>query len=158
MLASQVPPVSRLGANDNHAFRGSITLPEGSTTNIVFLQMRNGFLVQELAFNLTLKDFRIEYYDSGMPKSFESDIVIEDPATGEKISKTIEVNHPLLYKDFAIYQASFDDGGSIMDLQLWLLDNSPRPRSENFKLLVGGNKEITTAQPETLFCLSFFIE
>ncbi len=145
LLASQVPPISRLGPDDNHAFRGSISLPEGSTTNIVFLQMRNGFLVQELPFNLTLHDFRIEHYESGMPKSFESDIVIEDLQTGEKISKTIEVNHPLFYKDFAIYQASFDDGGSIMDLQLWSLENGSR-HIENFKQVVGKSRDIETAQ------------
>ena len=121
LFASQVPDISRLKADENHAFRGNANVPEGSTTGLVFLQMRDGFLVQELPFTITLNDFRIEHYDSGMPKSFESDIVIEDKETGEKISKTIEVNHPLIYKDFAIYQASFNDGGSIMDLQAWSL-------------------------------------
>lgn len=155
LLASQVPDISRLGADDNHAFRGSISIPEGSTTNVVFLQMRNGFLVQELPFNLTLHDFRIEYYESGMPKSFESDIVIEDIQTGNKISKTIAVNHPLLYKDFAIYQASFDDGGSIMDLQLWSLENGSR-HIENFKQVVSNSKDIETAQGKVKLELTEF--
>ena len=145
LFASQVPDISRLKANENHAFRGSANVPEGSTTGLVFLQMRNGFLVQELPFTITLNDFRIEHYESGMPKSFESDIVIEDKQSGEKISKTIAVNHPLIYKDFAIYQASFDDGGSIMALQAWPLDDS-FSLSTPFKQVVGESKVIATSQ------------
>lgn len=152
LFASQVPDISRLKADENHAFRGNANIPEGSTTGLVFLQMRDGFLVQELPFTISLIDFRIEHYNSGMPKSFESDIIIEDKETGEKISKTIEVNHPLLYKDFAIYQASFDDGGSIMDLQAWSLDTSNQaPLSsvaEPFKLVVGETRMMSTAKGE----------
>ncbi len=147
LFASQVPDISRLKANENHAFRGNANVPEGSTTGLVFLQMRDGFLVQELPFTITLNDFRIEHYNTGMPKSFESDIVIEDKETGEKISKTIEVNHPLVYKDFAIYQASFDDGGSIMDLQAWSLDDS-KQQSQSFKQVVGDSKKMSTRQGE----------
>ncbi|MCK5662636.1 MAG: cytochrome c biogenesis protein ResB, partial [Thiotrichaceae bacterium] len=143
LFASQVPDISRLKADENHAFRGSANVPEGSTTGLVFLQMRNGFLVQELPFTITLNDFRIEHYDSGMPKSFESDIVIEDKESGEKISKTIAVNHPLIYKDFAIYQASFDDGGSIMDLQAWSLETD-KQKIMPFKQVVGESKIIAT--------------
>ena len=147
LFASQVPDISRLKADENHAFRGNANIPEGSTTGLVFLQMRNGFLVQELPFTITLNDFRIEHYDSGMPKSFESDVVIEDKETGEKISKTIEVNHPLIYKDFAIYQASFDDGGSIMDLQAWSLDTSTQ-KFMPFKQVVGETRIMPTSKGE----------
>ncbi len=155
LFASQVPTISRLKAGDNHAFRGSSSIPEGSTTDIVFLQMRNGFLVQELPFNLTLHDFRIEHYESGMPKSFESDIEIEDKKTGKKITKTIAVNHPLRYQDFAIYQASFDDGGSIMDLQAWSLENGSQ-KAIRFKQVVGQSKEIDTAQGKVKLELTEF--
>jgi cytochrome c biogenesis protein len=143
LFASQVPDISRLKADENHAFRGSANVPEGSTTGLVFLQMRDGFLVQELPFTITLNDFRIEHYESGMPKSFESDIVIEDKQSGEKISKTIAVNHPLIYKDFAIYQASFDDGGSIMDLQAWSLENDSQ-KIMSFKQVIGKSSVIAT--------------
>jgi len=143
LYASKVPDISRLKADENHAFRGSANIPEGSTTGLVFLQMRDGFLVQELPFTITLNDFRIEHYDSGMPKSFESDIVIEDIASGEQISKTIAVNHPLFYKDFTIYQASFDDGGSIMDLQAWSLD-SDQEKVISFKQVIGDARVIST--------------
>ncbi|MCN4143824.1 MAG: cytochrome c biogenesis protein ResB [Thiohalomonas sp.] len=143
LFASQVPDMSRLKADENHAFRGSANVPEGSTTGLVFLQMRDGFLVQELPFTITLNDFRVDHYESGMPKSFESDILIEDKQSGEKISKTIAVNHPLIYKDFAIYQASFDDGGSIMDLQAWSLENDSQ-KIMSFKQVIGKSSVIGT--------------
>ena len=47
-----------------------------------------------------------------MPKSFESDLVLRDPEATAPVEATIAVNHPLLYKGYAIYQASFSDGGS----------------------------------------------
>lgn len=155
LFASQVPDISRLKADENHAFRGNANIPEGSTTGLVFLQMRNGFLVQELPFTITLNDFRIEHYDSGMPKSFESDIVIEDKESGEKIAKTIEVNHPLIYKDFAIYQSSFDDGGSIMDLQAWSLD-AQEQQVMSIKQVVGEKKVLPTSRGEFKLELSEF--
>ena len=145
LFASKVPDISRLKADENHAFRGQANIPEGSTTGLVFLQMRNGYLVQELPFTITLNDFRIEHYDSGQPKSFESDVVIEDIASGETISKTIEVNHPLIYKDFAIYQASFEDGGSIMDLQAWSLDTAEQ-KVMPITQVIGKSSVVPTAQ------------
>ena len=147
LFASQVPDISRLKADENHAFRGSANIPEGSTTGLVFLQMRNGFLVQELPFTITLNDFRIEHYESGMPKSFESDVVIQDNESGEKITKTIEVNHPLIYKDFAIYQSSFDDGGSIMDLQAWSLDSAEQ-KIMPIQQVIGTKEVIQTSSGE----------
>ncbi|WP_198263064.1 cytochrome c biogenesis protein ResB [sulfur-oxidizing endosymbiont of Gigantopelta aegis] len=147
LFASQVPDISRLKANENHAFRGNANIPEGSTSGLVFLQMRNGFLVQELPFTITLNDFRIEYYESGMPKSFESDVVISDIESGETIAKTIAVNHPLIYKDYAIYQASFEDGGSVIDIQGWSLDLKQQSDSA-FKMVVGDTRTITTGEGE----------
>lgn len=119
ILASEVPDKSRLKPNDNFSFRGSITLPEGSISNMVFLNVRDGYLVQELPFSVELKDFRIEHYPSGQPKSFESDLIIRDDQLEKPLEKTIAVNYPLIYRGYAIYQASFGDGGSKLNLKLW---------------------------------------
>jgi len=117
--ASEVPAKSRLKPQDNFSFRGNITLPEGSTTNLVFLNIRDGYLIQELPFSVELKDFRIEHYPSGQPKSFESDLIIHDDQLSKPLKTTIRVNHPLLYRGYSIYQASFGDGGSKLHLKLW---------------------------------------
>jgi len=119
--ASAVPEKSTLSA-DNAAFRGNVRIPEGSTADFVFLNVRDGYLLQELPFKVELKDFRIEHYASGQPKSFESDLVVHDPNLDEPIEKTIAVNHPLTHNGYSIYQASFSDGGSRLDMKAWWLD------------------------------------
>ncbi|MCW8840241.1 MAG: cytochrome c biogenesis protein ResB [Gammaproteobacteria bacterium] len=111
---------------DSSSFRGSVNIPEGSSANFIFLGMRDGYLVQKLPFTVELEDFRIEHYPSGMPKSFESTIVIHDDELDEPLKKDIAVNHPLIYKGHAIYQASFADGGSKVALGAWSLDTPLR--------------------------------
>ncbi len=119
--AAQVPAISTLGT-DNLSFRGSVTIPEGSSAGFVYLPLRDGYLLQKLPFKVALDQFRIEHYPSGMPKSFESDIVIMDDKLKEPLHKTIKVNHPLIYRGYAIYQASFADGGSHLKMSAWSLD------------------------------------
>ncbi|WP_310446065.1 cytochrome c biogenesis protein ResB [Thiobacillus sp.] len=117
---SQVPAISRLGPS-NPSFRGSVQIPEGSSADVVFLNVADGYLVQDLPFTVGLKQFRIEHYTTGQPKSFESDIELFDKS-GQKIKEaTIAVNHPLVYDGVAIYQASFADGGTRMSLRGWNL-------------------------------------
>ncbi|HPY41623.1 MAG TPA: cytochrome c biogenesis protein ResB, partial [Thiolinea sp.] len=114
--ASDVPPISQLGVN-NFSYRGSVDIPEGRSANIIFLPVRDGYLVQRLPYEVEVKDFRVEHYSTGQPKSFESDIIIHDPDLKEPMAHTISVNHPLIYKGTAIYQANFGDGGSEVQLQ-----------------------------------------
>lgn len=123
--ASQVPVESVLAA-DNASFRGSVTVPEKSTADLVFINMGDGYLVQKLPFKIELKEFRVEYYKSGQPKSFESDLVLYDDALEKPLEKTIAVNHPLVYKNYAIYQASFGDGGSTLRMRAWPLTISDK--------------------------------
>ncbi len=146
--ASQVPRESWLSVQ-NPSFRGSVTVPEGSSANIVFLQLRDGYLVQPLPFTIELKDFRIEHYESGMPKSFESDLVIREPDQ-EPVTATIAVNHPLIYKGYAIYQSSFNDGGTHLNLSAWGLGRA-KVEQEDFKSSVFEKLRVDTAQgPMTL--------
>jgi len=119
--ARAVPEKSTLSP-DNAAFRGNVRVPEGSSADFVFLNVRDGYLLQKLPFSIEVKDFRIEHYASGQPKSFESDVVLHDPALDAPIERTIAVNHPLVHKGYAIYQASFSDGGSRLNMKAWWLD------------------------------------
>jgi cytochrome c biogenesis protein len=118
--ASEVPEISRM-KSDNPSFRGNMTLPEGTSSNVAFLRVRDGYLVQELPFRVALKDFRIEHYPTGQPKSFESDVEIIDSDLKTPLQQTIRVNHPLIYKGVAIYQSDFQDGGSGLDFKVWNL-------------------------------------
>ena len=117
---SQVPAISRLSPS-NPSFRGSVQIPEGSSADVAFLNVADGYLVQELPFTVALKQFRIEHYTTGQPKNFESDIELFD-RSGKKIREaTIAVNHPLIYDGIAIYQASFADGGTHLKIRGWNL-------------------------------------
>jgi len=117
---SQVPPISRLSAA-NPSFRGNVTIPEGSSADVVFFNVGEGYFVQELPFTVALKKFYIEHYTTGQPKDFASDVVVTEKATGRTFEHTIRVNHPLERDGIAIYQASFADGGTRMELTGWPL-------------------------------------
>ncbi len=113
----QIGQESWLGP-ENLSFRGSVNVPEGEKTDVLFLPYENGYLVQKLPFTVVNKDFQIEYYDTGMPKSFKSDLILHAPDLDEPIHQTIEVNKPLYYKNYAIYQSSFGDGGTKLKLKV----------------------------------------
>lgn len=143
---SQVPAISRL-TPDNPSFRGSVQIPEGSTADVVFLNVADGYLVQDLPFIVQLKDFRIEHYSTGQPKLFESDLVLLD-RQGKKIREaTIAVNKPLIQDGVAIYQASFGDGGSKLKIRGW---NLLTPAVETFSVegAVHGTSRLSSGNAE----------
>ncbi|MEN8261253.1 MAG: cytochrome c biogenesis protein ResB, partial [Pseudomonadota bacterium] len=147
--ATQVPAASTLGP-DNLAFRALMTIPEGDSANLAFITFRDGYLVQRLPFRIEAADFRIEHYQSGQPKSFESDLVIHDPALDKPIRQTISVNHPLTYKGISIYQSSFGDGGSTLNLTVWPLAGR-NAQSRTIQSVVDTESEIQTSRgPLTL--------
>ena len=113
---SDVPPEHRLSLR-NPTYRGNLMVAEGTQAGTAILNQSDGVLLQELPFSVELKKFVVEYYDTGMPKLFASDVIIHDKETGEQIEKRIEVNHPASYKGIEIYQSSFDDGGSQVKLR-----------------------------------------
>lgn len=118
---NEIPAASRL-STANLSFRGNMTLPEGARGGVAFLRVRDGYLVQELPFQVELKAFRIQHYATGQPKSFESDVLIHDPDSKQPLAATISVNHPLIHKGIAIYQSDFQDGGSALVFNGWALN------------------------------------
>lgn len=115
MLISQVPDSGRLSAR-NPSFRANMMVPEGSQSGSGVVSVDQGVLVQPLPFTLKLNKFLVDYYSTGMPSSFKSEVEVTDPETGKSFSQTIEVNEPLRYKGVTVYQSSFDDGGSTLKL------------------------------------------
>ncbi|MQA23550.1 cytochrome c biogenesis protein ResB [Rugamonas rivuli] len=114
-LISEVPAQSRLGLG-NPTFRGNTMIPEGQSSESAIITRPDGVLIQDLPFTINLKKFTIDFYSTGMPKLFASEVEVRDHASGEVVKAVIEVNKPLLYKGLAIYQSSFDDGGSKLKL------------------------------------------
>lgn len=122
-MVSDVAPEHRLSAR-NPTFRGNLLVSEGTQSGTAILNQSDGILLQELPFSVELKKFIVEYYSTGMPKLFASEIVIHDRETGEQLEKRVEVNHPASYKGIEIYQSSFDDGGSTVKLQAIPFDSA----------------------------------
>jgi len=120
MLVAQVPSSGRLSPN-NPSFRANLFIPEGSQSQSAIVSVDDGVLVQPLPFVLKLKRFLVDYYATGMPSRFKSEVEVTDPATGKTFAQTIEVNHPLRYQGVTVYQSSFDDGGSRLALSAWPL-------------------------------------
>ncbi|MFZ1831089.1 MAG: cytochrome c biogenesis protein ResB [Candidatus Competibacteraceae bacterium] len=153
LAARDIPPESRLTPGAAPAFRGNVMLPEGSSANFVFLRVRDGFVLQELPFAIELKDFQVAYYDTGQPKSFVSQVRIHDQEHlgDQPLEATIRVNHPLVYRGYAIYQSDFGDGGSKLEMQAWPLAASrPEPVAAQGEvsgtLKVGGSGEALTLE------------
>jgi len=115
-MIADVPPAHRLPAS-NPTFRGNLLVAEGAQSGTAILNQSDGILLQELPFSIELKKFVVEYYSTGMPKLFASEIVIHDRETGEKVPARVEVNHPARWRGVEIYQSSFDDGGSTVRLR-----------------------------------------
>lgn len=110
-IIAQIPEQHRLGLG-NPTFRGNTLIPEGSSSSTAIISQQDGVLIQDLPFTIQLKRFIIDYYSTGMPKLFASEVVVTDHENGKVFPVTIKVNEPLIYRGVAVYQSSFEDGGS----------------------------------------------
>ena len=139
-FVSEVKPEHRLPPS-NPTFRGNLVVSEGTVSSTAILSQSDGILLQELPFAVELKKFIVEYYSTGMPKLFASDIVIHDLETGAKQDARVEVNHPASFKGINIYQSSFDDGGSSVKLRAVPMNGHAQP----FEIdgTIGGASQIT---------------
>ena len=117
-LISQIPAENRLSLS-NPTYRGNTLIPEGQSSDIAIIPRPDGALLQPLPFTIELKRFIIDFYSTGMPKLFASEVVIRDHETGKTFPATIKVNEPLIYKGVAVYQSSFEDGGTKLKMLAW---------------------------------------
>ena len=144
-LISDVAPSHRLSPS-NPTFRGNILVPEGGQSSVAILNQADGVLLQELPFSIELKKFIVDYYSTGMPKLFASEVVLHDRQTGAAVPARIEVNHPASYKGVEIYQSSFDDGGSSVTLKAVPLGAAAKP----FEIqgTIGSSTQITNGSEQ----------
>jgi cytochrome c biogenesis protein len=117
-IIADIPAQHRLGLA-NPTFRGSTLIPEGGSSATAIIPRQNGVLIQDLPFTIKLNRFIIDFYSTGMPKLFASEVQVSDHETGKTFPATIKVNQPLLYKGLAVYQSSFEDGGSKLKLKAY---------------------------------------
>jgi len=135
-----VPAQHWLSAS-NPTFRGQLPVVEGARVGTARLTLGDGLLLQPLPFDVELKKFIVDYYATGMPKLFASEIVIHDHETGQAIPATVKVNEPVFHRGIAIYQSSFDDGGSSLKLRGIPMAAGGRPF--DIEGVVGGSTELS---------------
>ncbi|WP_250452438.1 cytochrome c biogenesis protein ResB [Caballeronia sp. ATUFL_M2_KS44] len=117
-VINDIPPEHRLSTS-NPTFRGYAWVPEGQYVGTAILNQPAGSVIQDLPFSIQLDKFIVDYYSTGMPKLFASDIVVIDHKTGKRIPARVEVNKPFTYDGVSIYQSSFQDGGSKLEMTAW---------------------------------------
>jgi cytochrome c biogenesis protein len=147
-IIAEIPEQHRLGLG-NPTFRGNTLIPEGASSNTAIIPRQNGVLIQELPFTLKLNKFIIEYYSTGMPKLFASEVVVTDHASGKQFPAVIKVNQPLIHKGLAVYQSSFEDGGSKLKLDAYAMKGG---KAAPFSLAgeVGGSTPLKNANGDEL--------
>lgn len=138
-IIAKIAPQHRL-ALANPTFRGNAMIPEGASSSTAIIPQKSGVLIQDLPFTLTLNKFIIDYYSTGMPKLFASEVQVRDHETGKTFAASIKVNQPLIYKGIAVFQSSFEDGGSRLKLQAF-----PMQGGKNVSFEVKGEVGGTTA-------------
>ncbi len=144
-VISEIAPEHRLSTS-NPTFRGYAWVPEGQYVSTAILNQPNGSLIQDLPFSIQLNKFIVDYYSTGMPKLFASDIVVIDHKTGARVPARVEVNEPFEYDGVSIYQSSFQDGGSQMQMTGWPMTGASA-KSFPFGGTIGNAVPLKAASP-----------
>jgi cytochrome c biogenesis protein len=139
-MMKDVPAANRLGPG-TPTFRANLFVPEGQRSSTAVINLQDGVVMQDLPFDVELKKFIVDYYDTGMPKLFASEIVIHDHDSGASIPALVKVNEPAFHRGVAIYQSSFDDGGSALKLRG--LPMSAGGKTFDIDGVVGGKTQIS---------------
>jgi cytochrome c biogenesis protein len=147
-LIRDVKPEYRLSPG-NPTFRGTLLVPEGARAGTAIINMPDGVVLQDLPFDVELKKFIVEYYPTGMPKLFASQIVIHDHDSGQNIPATVKVNEPVFHRGIAIYQSDFSDGGSWVKLHGVPMNGAAGP---GFDVAgnIGGSTQLSSGEGQKL--------
>ena len=129
--------------------KGYVEIAEGETADT--LHTGEGKAVQPLGFKIRCDRFLVEFYESGAPKTFQSDLTF---LKGDKVEKqgALLVNHPLSFGGLDFYQSSYGVlPGSKLALAWTKGDESGAPRDvavgERF-VLPGTSAEVEVLRVE----------
>lgn len=146
MRIADVPDSGRLSLN-NISYKAHLLIPEGGRGGHALIDDGRGILVQPLPFDIELKRFIVQYYSTGMPSDFRSEVRIIDHDTDEEFEATIGVNTPLHYRGVTVYQSSLDDGNSEVQLKGYPLSGT-RTRPFDIKGVVGQSLRLHLSHKE----------
>ena len=100
-------------------FNGQMNIVEGEKSNTVTLFGGKG--TEKLGFDVRCDNFTVEFYKTGMPKEYKTDLTILDNKK-KVVSGTMRVNHPFTYKGLKFCQATYGIAG-VSDLLVGVRNN-----------------------------------
>jgi len=87
-------------------FDGYVNIPEGAAVDEIML--KNGKGIQPLGFSIRCDSFKAEFYNTGAPREFRSEItLLKDGAP--VLQGPLTVNNPLYFEGVRIFQASYGE-------------------------------------------------
>jgi cytochrome c biogenesis protein len=108
-------------------FRGFVTIPEGGTVDRIFVGAKHRVL--PLGFAIRCEKFTVDFYETGAPKEFRSEVSIIEQ--GDVVQQAaILVNDPLTFKGITLYQATYGSEPSDIILRVKDLTTGARRRLE----------------------------
>ena len=87
-----------------YGFKGMVNITEGDTVDTIYL--RGDSEPKQLDFSIRCDKFLVEFYPSGAPKEFRSDLTFLQDGQKE-LSAPVLVNHPVSYGGVTFYQSSY---------------------------------------------------
>jgi len=127
-------------------FEGTADVSPGQMFDSFLVRTPTGELFQQkLPFAAQVNDFEVQFYKTGGPKLFRSDISVFDREKGFVKRQNVEVNHPLTQDGITIYQASYRELPDAGRVKLAVVDKQTGQRVER---AVGEGEPIALAGVE----------
>jgi len=131
-------------------FSGQMNVVEGTMSDTVLLYGGTG--TEKLGFDVRCDDFTVDFYETGMPKDYRTDVTILEG--GEKvISGAIRVNHPLIYKGLKLCQATYGIAG-IDNFRIVVQNNRSGKKT---MLTLGLMEKVTIPESQASFAVAKFM-
>lgn len=87
-------------------FKAYVNIAEGETVETAALRKVRGHKHKNLGFGVHCEKFTVDFYDSGTPKEYRSDLIFID--NGKVLKKgSLLVNHPITFRGITFYQSSY---------------------------------------------------
>ena len=130
-------------------FNGQMLIVEGEQSDTVTLFGDAG--MKKLDFSVLCSDFTIDFYKTGMPKEYRSEVTIIE---GEKepISESIRVNHPLKHGGIKFCQATYGIAG-VKNFQIVAKNITTKDESI---LQLNMMKKVRLPESDTFFAIAKF--
>lgn len=128
-------------------YRGMVNIPEGQAIGVIELRDNGaGSTKKAIPFLIRCDGAGEETYPDGSPKKWWSKLTVLEGGR-EVLSKTIQVNDPLVYRGIHIYQASMGQSGTPKSLTFTA---APAAGGESTNVLVPMNGAATLPDGESL--------